>query len=224
MAFSSKSCVCLFLCIGVLTAYGKSLVEQETTTTEPEAQTEVVMMDSIMEDEKSEISWNKELTLNKMGDVQLKISSEDTAWITMEMRGPGKGYISVGLSPDGGMNNSDIVMGWIDAEGKAQLKDLHGVGNTKPKEDPEQNYELISGEQSDSETIIRFRRRWANCDTTHDRALETGDYKIIWAYNEVDPELSGKDGVFLPPYHFTNRGVQDVKIEVPKGDLEKSCE
>lgn len=170
-----------------------------------------------------EVKWTNEVTLSKDDDFQLKWAADDSNWLTVEMSAVAPGYVSIGFSPDGGMNNSDIVMGWVDAEGKAQLKDLHGIGNTKPKEDPIQNYELLNGDEKEGRTRIQFRRRWNTCDDAKDWRLD-GSYKLIWAHNKEDPKLADDDGVFRPPYHFTSRGAagDSVKI-VPPQNQNQNC-
>jgi len=159
----------------------------------------------------------QELRLDNKGEFTLKVNSEDPEYVVMEMSAPTNGYVAIGLSPDGGMANSDIVLGWVDQNGQAQLKDMYGIGNTKPKEDPSQDYELLSGVESGGRTTIRFRRRWNLCDSANDRSFENGVLKMIWAYNNEDPKLADEDGVFRPPYHFSSRGAKDVKIQVQKG-------
>jgi hypothetical protein len=43
-------------------------------------------------------------------------------WIEMEISANTRGYVGLGFSPKGGMAGADIVIGWVDNEGKAHLR------------------------------------------------------------------------------------------------------
>jgi hypothetical protein len=49
--------------------------------------------------------------------VEVKWNSEDPSYLTMEVSAPTKGYVGVGFSPSGGMQGSDIMIGWVDKDG-----------------------------------------------------------------------------------------------------------
>jgi hypothetical protein len=42
------------------------------------------------------------------------------------------GWVAFGLSPNGGMKGSDIVMGWINADGSKSFSDRHAPENDVP--------------------------------------------------------------------------------------------
>src|SRR5687767_7571552 len=64
--------------------------------------------------------WNREVMLTK--DFHVRWNSFDKEWLVLEMSTTTTGYIAIGISPNGGMNHADIVMGWVDANGTAYLK------------------------------------------------------------------------------------------------------
>lgn len=64
--------------------------------------------------------WNRELSLT--GDFHVKWNSNNKEWLTMEMSTNTNGYVAVGFSPNGGMKDADIVLGWVDRNGEPHLK------------------------------------------------------------------------------------------------------
>ncbi|KAI5711822.1 hypothetical protein M8J75_003369 [Diaphorina citri] len=50
--------------------------------------------------------------------------------------------------------------------------DCHGGGgHAAPMKDQQQNYELLTGYQNDTHTVIRFSRAWDTCDSQDDLVL-----------------------------------------------------
>jgi len=66
------------------------------------------------------IVWTRDLQLNDRFTV--RFNNEDPDKLIMEMFAPVQGYVSIGFSPNGAMQGSDIVMGWIDSNGLAHIK------------------------------------------------------------------------------------------------------
>lgn len=51
-------------------------------------------------------------------------------------------------------------------------QDCHGGGgHAAPMKDQQQNYELLTGFQNDTHTVIRFSRAWDTCDSQDDLVL-----------------------------------------------------
>lgn len=73
-------------------------------------------------DPKGPIVWTRDLTLNDKFTV--RFNNEDEDKLVMEISAPTTGYVAIGFSPNGGMRGSDIVMAWVDGEGKAHIKVL----------------------------------------------------------------------------------------------------
>ena len=125
------------------------------------------------------------------------------------------GWIAIGISPNGGMENSDIMLGWIDDEdGTAILQDRYTDDSMdRPSLDDDDHLTLIEGEQEDGITRIRFQRtRSLDCDDTsgHDLAISHGTSRVIYAWNDQDGDAANADSI---QYHgATQRGSQSVNL------------
>lgn len=42
------------------------------------------------------------------------------------------GWAAFGVSPQAGMTGADIMMGWFDSNGRAQIRDTYALGNRAP--------------------------------------------------------------------------------------------
>ncbi|XP_078655821.1 DBH-like monooxygenase protein 1 homolog isoform X2 [Branchiostoma floridae x Branchiostoma belcheri] len=118
-----------------------------------------------------------------------------------------RGWIGLGLSPHGGMPDSDIVIGWVDGKGNAFLTDRYATENGAPAVDTtSQDWVLLSGWENDTHTSLSFKRPFDTCDT-QDRVIEDGTSRVIFAWNDADPEAD-----VGPSYHDANRGVKSVLL------------
>lgn len=97
-----------------------------------------------------------------------KIINDDE--IQFEVHCKSTGWVGLGLSTNGGMAGSDIVIGWV-KNGKAYLKDCYASEKAQPIEDLEQNYELIDGAEADGYTILKFKRKLITCDLLKDKDI-----------------------------------------------------
>ncbi|XP_078656304.1 DBH-like monooxygenase protein 1 homolog [Branchiostoma floridae x Branchiostoma belcheri] len=130
----------------------------------------------------------------------------DEEKIELEAQVQTTGWVGLGLSPNGGMAGSDIVIGWV-ADGKAQLTDRYADANEQPIVDASQDWELVSGYENGTHTVLRFNRKLTTCDTK-DRVINKDTMRVIWAWHDEDPEeSSGANG---PKYHSSNRGVRST--------------
>ena len=85
------------------------------------------------------------------------------------------GWIALGVSPNGQMPNSDIAFGWVDdTNGDVYLEDRYTEGRSTPLYDDKQNLTLISGEEMNGWTRIRFERPMFSCDDDQDLSLSIG--------------------------------------------------
>ena len=67
------------------------------------------------------LGWSRETILDPDGKYHLRWEGDDndeSEWITFEVSVATQGWIGFGVSPNGGMTGSDIVIGWIDDEGE----------------------------------------------------------------------------------------------------------
>ncbi|KAI8508061.1 hypothetical protein Bbelb_143010 [Branchiostoma belcheri] len=181
----------------------------------------------------------------------------DEEKIELEAQVQTTGWVGLGLSPNGGMAGSDIVIGWV-ADGKAHLtrrakclapaertalsrwtyrtlpqnvshspggrpalsrgksrtasctlpqNDRYADANAQPIVDASQDWELVSGYENGTHTVLRFNRKLTTCDTK-DRVINKDTMRVIWAWHDEDPEQSS--GTNGPKYHSSNRGVRST--------------
>uniref|UniRef100_A0A8D8VXJ3 MOXD1 homolog 1 n=1 Tax=Cacopsylla melanoneura TaxID=428564 RepID=A0A8D8VXJ3_9HEMI len=126
-----------------------------------------------------------------------------------------RGYVGVGFSLDGKMAAADLVVMWVDdITGKPYLIDCHGGGgHAAPMKDQHQNYELLTGFQNDTHTVVRFSRDWDTCDSQDDLVLTNDTIRLLWAVYDEDP-MDEDRGALL--WHGRgSRGVQSVHLITP---------
>eukprot|EP00486_Rosalina_sp_Unknown_P000343 CAMPEP_0201566820 /NCGR_PEP_ID=MMETSP0190_2-20130828/6909_1 /ASSEMBLY_ACC=CAM_ASM_000263 /TAXON_ID=37353 /ORGANISM="Rosalina sp." /LENGTH=636 /DNA_ID=CAMNT_0047986057 /DNA_START=57 /DNA_END=1964 /DNA_ORIENTATION=+ len=123
------------------------------------------------------------------------------------------GWIALGISPRGQMPNSDIALGWVDDDGNAYLQDRYTTGRTTPLYDSNQNLTLISGEEVDGMTRLRWTRPKYSCDGD-DMSLSKGTTRLIWAFHSTqDPEEECFDGGSGSITYHTNKGTQSINLD-----------
>ncbi|XP_066271541.1 DBH-like monooxygenase protein 1 homolog [Branchiostoma lanceolatum] len=137
--------------------------------------------------------------LDENGDFVLSWTFDDEQ-IEFEARVKTRGWLGLGLSPNGGMPGSDIVIGWV-KDGQAYLTDRYAEEKALPPEDESQDWELLSGYENDTHTVLRFKRKLQTCDV-RDRVINKDTLRVLWAWNDEDPDDAG------PAYHRQNRGVR----------------
>ncbi|XP_064397923.1 DBH-like monooxygenase protein 1 homolog [Halichondria panicea] len=120
------------------------------------------------------------------------------------------GWVGLGLSPTGGMPNSDIVIGWVNNEGQAFLNDRFATAQSLPTVDVSQDWILEAGEQVDGFTVLAFRRDWVTCDTAQDRDIRVDTVRVIFSWNDADPVGDDPNQVM---YHGNqNRGTFSLNL------------
>ncbi|CAH1243298.1 MOXD1 [Branchiostoma lanceolatum] len=114
----------------------------------------------------------------------------------------------MGLSPNGGMPGSDIAIGWV-KDGKAHLTDHYADAKAQPPVDESQDWELVSGYENGTHTVLRFNRKLTTCDEK-DRVISEDTLRVIWAWHDQDPDE--ESGVSGPSYHGSNRGARATRL------------
>ncbi|XP_066265502.1 DBH-like monooxygenase protein 1 homolog [Branchiostoma lanceolatum] len=114
------------------------------------------------------------------------------------------GWVGLGLSPNGGMPGSDIAIGWV-KDGTAYLTDRYAEAKAQPPVDESQDWELVSGYENGTHTVLRFNRKLTTCDV-RDRVINEDTLRVLWAWHDQDPE--DESGASGPAYHGTNRGAR----------------
>merc|ERR1719385_441612 len=164
-------------------------------------------------------AWNDDFEfstyLEENHQFRLYWSHLDDDVIAIGMEVNTTGWIAIGLSPNGGMENSDIMLGWVDDDdGSVVLQDRYTDDSMNtPLIDDEDHLTLIEGEEEDGITRIRFQRtRTLDCDDTsgHDMAVAQGTSRVIYAWNDNDGDEDDADSI---DYHGANqRGAQSVNL------------
>ncbi|KAK8740900.1 hypothetical protein OTU49_002761, partial [Cherax quadricarinatus] len=107
------------------------------------------------------------------------------------------------------MKGSDIMLGWVDDDGKVYLEDRYASGYSVPMIDNSQDVELLGGYQNDTHTVLRFSRPWVTCEPKTDMQLSNNTIRMIWSYDKEDPT-----DVTSPRYH-DQRGTVSLRLKAP---------
>ncbi|XP_039980893.1 DBH-like monooxygenase protein 2 homolog isoform X2 [Xiphias gladius] len=110
------------------------------------------------------------------------------------------GWVGFGLSPNGGMKGSDIVIGGLGPSG-SYFTDRYATGNSVPLVDTQQSYTLLSLNETQGQTIMTFQRSIQACDD-QDFHITAQPIKLIYAYGTTD-EIT---------YHGARRGTKEVNL------------
>ncbi|CAG2116969.1 unnamed protein product, partial [Medioppia subpectinata] len=94
-----------------------------------------------------------------------------------------RGWLGFGLSPNGGMKSSDLVIAWVDD----RTGDRYATGESVPLIDPHQDWYLLDSGQNSTHTIVHFVRPLRTCDTDHDLDITRDTVRLIYAYGNTDP-------------------------------------
>ncbi|KAH9500336.1 DBH-like monooxygenase protein 1 [Bulinus truncatus] len=95
------------------------------------------------------------------------------------------GYIGFGISPNGAMAHSDVVIGWV-KDGKSYFADRHAEGNFKPAVDASQDWFLVTASEVGECTTLVFLRKLDTCDP-EDSPLTSDTIRVIFSYSPTDP-------------------------------------
>uniref|UniRef100_A0A3B4FNQ8 Monooxygenase DBH like 1 n=1 Tax=Pundamilia nyererei TaxID=303518 RepID=A0A3B4FNQ8_9CICH len=125
---------------------------------------------------------------NPAGDITFQLAVNTTGWV------------GFGLSPNGDMKGSDIVIGGVGSSG-SYFSDRYATGNSMPLEDAQQSYTLLSMRENEGQTVMTFKRPIKTCDDK-DFQITAQPIKLIFAYGKTD-EIS---------YHMSKRGTKEVNL------------
>ncbi|XP_066291636.1 DBH-like monooxygenase protein 1 homolog [Branchiostoma lanceolatum] len=151
--------------------------------------------------------FNHHEALDEEGKFELLWKFDDEK-IEFEARVQTTGWVGLGLSPNGGMPGSDIAIGWV-KDGTAHLTDRYADAKAQPPVDESQDWELVSGYENETHTVLRFNRKLTTCDDK-DRVINEDTMRVLWAWHDEDP--ADESGVNGPAYHGTNRGVRSTVL------------
>jgi len=134
---------------------------------------------------------------------------ETNTFIEIAARVQTTGWMAIGVSPNGGMPGSDIVMAWIDEQGNKHFTDRYADSQSEPSIDSDQSgVELLELSSADGALTLRYRRALAACDS-RDRTIE-GTSRVLYAWN--DAPLADCDS--RPMQHpATQRGSRSIRLD-----------
>lgn len=119
------------------------------------------------------------------------------------------GWIGFGLSPNGGMLNSDILLAWPSSNG-GEFRDAHVASTTQVIYDATMNWQKLFYSQNSGLTTLVFKRKIKVCNPNQDPSeininVEPTSY-VIYAYGD-----NFSNG--LPTYHgSSNRGSRSLPL------------
>ncbi|XP_036406018.1 DBH-like monooxygenase protein 1 homolog [Megalops cyprinoides] len=154
----------------------------------------------------SKTGFRHSTILDAHGKYKLRWTYDETT-ITFQTEVETNGYIGFGLSTNGAMALSDIVIGGVE-KGKPYLQDYFADPNRKVHRDAQQNYRLEYGMENKTHTVLVFSRDLYTCDR-NDKDITEDTVRVIWAYHSDDVGRSG------PRYHGVNRGRKSLRLLNP---------
>ena len=126
--------------------------------------------------------------------------------IQFELHCRTNGWLGFGLSPNGGMAGSDIMIGWVDSNGNGHLQDTHAISKSAPLIDNKQDWHLIEAMEKKGYTVLKVKRKLRTCDSD-DIEIKMETQRLIFAWSNSDPENNNEW-----TYHFGNRRVKSVVL------------
>jgi hypothetical protein len=111
--------------------------------------------------------------------------NQTTQSISLAVRVKTNGWIGFGLSPNGQMPGSDVIIGWID-DGVTYFHDRYAEGRYAPTIDQMQNWFLTRSDQSEGYTVMEFYRSYQTCDN-YDLGVLHETAHVIFSYNDQTP-------------------------------------
>ena len=125
--------------------------------------------------------------------------------ILIEVHAKTTGWLGFGISPNGGMDGSDVVIAWLDANGKANFTDRH-IRDRNVIVDQVQNWFPILVTNRNGYLVAKFTRKIKICDKSgEDMDIPDGTPLVIYAYGSK----FGPNGDIT--YH-DSRGTKSVQL------------
>lgn len=136
--------------------------------------------------------------------------------ITFKVTAKTSGWVGFGLSPDGNMDGSDVVVAWTKSDGNVAFLDASLVGRAVVADQTQNWMKLFYSKKNAVSTMI-FRRKLKVSDLTAVGGENNIDVvesnMVIYAWGSLNP-INDE-----PTYHLLNRGSKSValseKIVVP---------
>lgn len=101
------------------------------------------------------------------------------------------GWSAFGISPNGGMPNSDVIVSWVNPDGSIHFTDRHISSDNEVLVDSKQDWYPLLIKQIGEYTLTKFTRKINLCDESkEDLDIPEGTPFIIFSWN---PKLTGGD-------------------------------
>lgn len=141
--------------------------------------------------------------------------------VVFEIQVKTTGWAGFGLSPNGGMEGSDVIVTWVDKSGKVNFTDRH-IKNFQVLVDKVQDWNPIKVTNQNGYLVAKFSRKIKICDPTNeDRDIEPGTPYFIFSYgtNFVNGDITHHDGrgsITLPLISSVNSkaDLDEEKLEI----------
>ncbi|XP_055328910.1 MOXD1 homolog 1-like [Paramacrobiotus metropolitanus] len=123
--------------------------------------------------------------------VEISWGTNDTH-VEVQLSYPTLGWLAMGLSPDGGMDQSDVLFGYFDDQtNDIIVQDRYLQANTAKHTvnlslDDQQDWQKISGSKNGTYTVLRAVRRLKTCDNA-DRPFQNILQHVIYSLNNKPP-------------------------------------
>lgn len=122
------------------------------------------------------------------------------------------GWVGFGLSPNGAMQNADMILAWTNPDGTTHFKDSHSsASGYKVSIDTVQNWKRLFYSRVNGATTVIFTRALKICVSSVDQLADEVNINIepsshvIWAYGD-----SFRNN--FPGYHASNRGSKSLPL------------
>ena len=127
--------------------------------------------------------------------------------ITFEIHAKTTGWVGFGISPNGEMENSNVIIFWMNSDGTANFTERNtNAGLVKPKINVEQKWTSLMTKSQDGYLISKSTRKIKQCDSTGEHIdIEKGTPHVIYAWSD---QFSNGDIA----YHQTNRSTRNLPL------------
>lgn len=134
------------------------------------------------------INDNEYSKVQTVGELEV-YSRIDGDTVRLALKAKTNGFVAIGFDPAQRMNEADIIIGYV-KDGKAFVADMFSIGPTGPHPPDDQqggrnDVTVFGGSKKDGVTIIELERKLVTGDP-RDKAIKTGDNKIIWAIGDAE--------------------------------------
>ncbi|GAU92099.1 hypothetical protein RvY_04227 [Ramazzottius varieornatus] len=127
--------------------------------------------------------------------------------IEVQLTYPTVGWMAMGLSPDGGMNDSDVLWGYVnDTTNAVIIQDRYLVANldtmtVKLVPDTQQDWRAVTGNKNATHTVLRAGRKLVTGDTLQDRPFTNMAQPVIFSFSRKPPN---PDSVHIKKHDFAS--------------------